>query len=203
MRLWLPLCVLTISLACRGTEPAPAAPSSASASTAPATPGRESPLAPEINPPGDIPDTQTFIVYESKSGGYLLEVPEGWARTEHGADVTFTGKLDGVSVSVAPAASAPTAASARAGRARSIQMSGRAVQIEEIQESTLPNNPVVMIRYTSNSEPNPVTLKQVRQENETYLFFKGGREAALTLWAPLGADNVDQWQRMARSFSWR
>jgi hypothetical protein len=36
----------------------------------------------------------------------------------------------------------------------------------------------------------------------TYVFYKNGKEAMLTVWAPLGADNVDQWNRMAKSFRW-
>jgi hypothetical protein len=67
----------------------------------------------------------------------------------------------------------------------------------------LPAGPVVQLDYTSNSEPDPVTSKQVRLENNAYLFYKNGKLATLTLWAPLGADNVDQWQQMAQSFRWQ
>jgi len=66
----------------------------------------------------------------------------------------------------------------------------------------LPGGNAVVVKYTSNSEPNAVTNKKVRLENETYLFFQNGKEAKVTLWAPQGADNVDQWQRMAKSFRW-
>jgi len=47
-------------------------------------------LAAEKNPPGDIPDNQVFLKYASAAGGYSLKVPEGWARIEDGADVSFT-----------------------------------------------------------------------------------------------------------------
>jgi hypothetical protein len=59
------------------------------------------------------------------------------------------------------------------------------------------------VGYASNSDPDPVSSKQIRQENNTYLFFKNGKLATLTLWAPQGADNVDQWQQMAQSFRWQ
>ena len=62
---------------------------------------------------------------------------------------------------------------------------------------------VVRIRYSSNSEPNAVTNKRIRLDNETIVFFNNGKEAALTLWAPQGADNADQWNRMSGSFRWR
>ena len=61
----------------------------------------------------------------------------------------------------------------------------------------------VRLSYECNSEPNPVTNKQIRLENETYFFYKSRRLAALRLWAPLGADNVDQWKRIAGSFQWK
>jgi hypothetical protein len=47
-----------------------------------------------------------------------------------------------------------------------------------------------------------VTGKQVRLENNFYLFLKNGKLALLTLWAPLGSDNVDQWNLIANSFKW-
>ena len=35
------------------------------------------------------------------------------------------------------------------------------------------------------------------------LFWKDGKLATLRLYAPYGADNVDQWRLMSRSFRWR
>jgi hypothetical protein len=71
-----------------------------------------------------------------------------------------------------------------------------------VQSVQLPIGPAVLITYTSNSDPNSVTGKQVRLENNRYLFFKNGKLATLTLSAPAGADNVDQWARIAHSFRW-
>jgi hypothetical protein len=66
----------------------------------------------------------------------------------------------------------------------------------------LPAGNVVLIVYTSNSEPNAVTNRQIRLENNRYLFFKAGKIVTLDLSAPVGADNVDQWKLMAESFHW-
>ena len=66
----------------------------------------------------------------------------------------------------------------------------------------LPTGKAVLIRYTSNSDANAVTNNRVRLENEAILFFNNGKEATLTLSAPQGADNVDQWNRMSKSFRW-
>lgn len=162
----------------------------------------ETAVAPEVNPPGDIPDSQAFVNYENTSGGYQLETPEGWARTEAGSGVKFVSKFNGVSVAVARAGVAPTVASARANEAKQIQTKGRAVSITGISEANLPGGKAIVIKYLSNSEPNPVTNRQIRLENVAYLFHENGKEATLTVWAPKGADNVDQWNRMSRSFHW-
>lgn len=163
----------------------------------------ENAVAPEVNPPGDIPDSQAFISYTNSAGKYQLDVPEGWARTESGPSVSFVNKFDGVKVDVAPTSSATKSpASVRADEARTLQAKGHAVSVNAIADVKLPAGNAVVIKYTSNSEPNTVTNKRVRLENETYLFFRNGQEAMLTLWAPQGADNVDQWQRMAKSFRW-
>jgi hypothetical protein len=162
----------------------------------------ETPVAPEKNPPGDIPDTQVFVEYHSAGGGYQIEVPEGWARGEQGTNVSFVDKLDGVKVTVIQAASAPTMDSVRTNEVAALMKSGRAVQVGKVQNVKLLAGTAVLVEYSSNSEPDSVTGKQIRLENQMYLFFQNGRLATLTLWAPLGADNVDQWQRISQSFRW-
>src|SRR5437588_12079317 len=89
----------------------------------------ENAVAPEVNPPGDIPDTQAFVSYTNSPGGFRLEVPEGWARTENGPSVSFINKFDGVKVDVGLSSSSapPTAASVRANEAKVIQAQGHAV----------------------------------------------------------------------------
>jgi hypothetical protein len=202
--------MLFAAAACKPRTEAPP-PQSASAPPTTATAGQnpaaatstESAVAPEVSPAGDIPDTQAFVLFTSDPGGYQIEVPEGWARSGDGTNVSFVNKLDGVQVSVTPATAAPTAATARGGEAKQIEQSGRAVKVTSVDNITLPSGPAVRIKYSSNSEPNAVTSKQVRLENETYLFFKNGKVAAVTVWAPQGADNADQWARMTKSFRWK
>ncbi len=163
----------------------------------------EKPVAPEVNPPGDIPDSQVFVEYISPQGRYELQVPEGWARTTVGTDVTFTDKLDGLSVAVSSAPTPPDPKSIRTAQAKTLRETGRAVKISHIKEVKVSGKPAVLLAYECNSEPNPVTDKQVRLENEVYFFYQGGKLAALRLWAPLGADNVDQWKLISQSFKWR
>lgn len=208
MRTLVPILFITLGAACTAKKDASQTQDTTTSSTTAAT-GTETPIsstetavAPEVNPPGDIPDTQAFVKYTNAAGAYQLEVPEGWARTEAGADVTFVNKFDGVSVAVTPASAAPTAASARTKEATQIQSQGHAVTINSVSEATLPGGKAVVIKYTSNSDLNPVTNKRIRLENIAYIFYKNGKEAKLTVWAPQGADNVDQWNRMANSFRW-
>jgi hypothetical protein len=211
MRSLVPIVLLTFGVACTAKDSGTTAKTdttstTASSSTETAITSTETAVAPEVNPPGDIPDSQTFVKFTNSTGGYQLEVPEGWAQLaappEYSSDVTFINKYDGVSVHIAPVATPPTAASAQTTEVKQIQSHGRAVTVTGVSEANLPTGKAVVIKYTSNSDPNPVTNKRIRLENATYVFYKNGKEAMLTMWAPLGADNVDQWNRMANSFRW-
>lgn len=163
----------------------------------------EKPIVPEINPVGDIPDNQAFIKYQSASGGYLIQVPERWARTENGTDVHFIDKFDGVQVQISKATELLSIDSIRKNQAAAIEKSGRAVTVKNIKQVKLNGGSAVVVSYESNSDPDPVTNKQVRLENESYYFNKNGSLACVTVWAPLGADNVDQWNFISNSFGWR
>jgi hypothetical protein len=142
------------------------------------------------------------VTYTSSSGHYQLEVPEGWAQTTNGSDVSFVSNLNALQVTLTTAATQPTAGTVRNDQAVRLQQTGRAIRDVNVRDVQLPNGPAVLITYTSNSDPNAVTNKQVRLENNRYLFFHNGKLATLTLSAPVGADNVDQWARIARSFKW-
>ena len=98
---------------------------------------------------------------------------------------------------------APTAASVRSGEVAALEKSGRAVKVGSVSEVKLPSGPAVRIVYTSNSDPNPVTNKQIRLENERTLLGHAGKVATVTFSAPAGADNADQWKLMNDSFRWR
>jgi hypothetical protein len=60
-----------------------------------------------------------------------------------------------------------------------------------------------LITYTSDSATDAVTGKRIRLENNSYVFARGGKSVRVDLWAPLGADNVDQWRKISRSFAWK
>jgi hypothetical protein len=162
----------------------------------------EKAVAPERNPPGDIPDSQVFIKYQSPLG-FLIEVPEGWARTDRSDGASFADKYNTIDVAVSPAAVAPTAERVKNKQAAQLKATGRAVSISSIKKVSVKHGSAVLIVYSSNSEPNPVTNKQLRLENNRYLYYRNGKLATLNLSAPYGADNVDQWKFISDSFQWR
>lgn len=202
----LALAATSLLLASCGKSSAPAtasAPPSASGAFAPSA-AAETPLPVLKGAAGDIPDTQVFITFRSASGGYSVEAPEGWARTENGNNVKFTDHFDGEQVSLSASPAAPTVDSARVRQVPAILGSSRAVTIEVVRSAILGNGTaVIVIAYSSNSEPDVVTGKQVRLSDLTYLYYRRGTVAALTLWAPSGTDNVDQWKRISESFRWQ
>jgi hypothetical protein len=163
---------------------------------------RETAVAPEKNPPGDIADDQVFIPYTSPLG-FSLKVPEGWSRVERTDGVRFNDKYNIIDLAVLNADQPPNAASVSAREAAELMKKGPAVEIKSIKDVKLKSGPAVLISYASNSEPNAVTTKQIRLEHHRYLLFRSGTLVSLDLAAPLGADNVDQWQLMSNSFQWR
>ncbi|WP_224315626.1 hypothetical protein [Microvirga puerhi] len=199
MRIHLAACLMTaalLSAAMQNAEPA-----LAQASNKP-LPVVEKPAPPEKNPPGDIPDDQVFIEYRSPQG-FSMQVPEGWARKDGGDSVSFSDKYNTIEVAVTSDLTQPTIASVKQAQVSTLESGGRAVKITQVKTTKLPAGETVSIAFGSNSEPNPVTNKAIRLENERYFFWKDGKLATLTLSAPFGADNADQWQLMSRSFRWQ
>lgn len=163
--------------------------------------GAEKAVTPEKNPPGDIPDSQVFVDYLSPLG-FTLSVPEGWSRTDAPDGATFADKYNTVTTRVGPSDQAP-AADVGDPRVAELVSSGHAVKVTGVKSAKLKFGSAILIVYSANSDPNPVTNKQIRLEGNRYLFFKDGKLATLDMTAPLGADNVDQWQLMANSFRWK
>ncbi len=159
-------------------------------------------VAPERNPPGDIPDNQVFVTYNSPDG-FSLKVPEGWSRTAIDHGVRFFDKYDEIDATLGTASAAPTIASVRTTEIPELEKAGHAVKITAVKGVKLTAGPAVRISYLSNSAPNPVTNKQIRLEHESFILFKDGKTVTLDLAAPAGADNVDQWQLISNSLHWK
>ena len=169
----------------------------------PTTPTASSavPAATESPPPGDIPDTTVYVPYRPSSGQYEVKVPEGWARTVLASGVSFTDKLNTITIQMVRAA-APTPASARAAEVPRIQGSAHGFVLAGVSAVTRPAGTAVLIRYSADSQPDPVTGKVFKDAIERYEFYRNGTEAVVTLAGPAGADNVDPWRTVTDSFRW-
>ena len=162
----------------------------------------EKPVAPEKNPPGDIPDNQVFIEYRSPLG-FKIKVPEGWARRESSDGVTFNDKYNTIALLMSQRVDAATVANVKQDDVSELEKTGKAVRVTAVKSVKLPAGSAVVVSYSSNSEPNPVTEKAVREENERYFFWQNRKLVTLTLSSPYGADNADQWDLMSKSFRWQ
>ncbi|HSS09146.1 MAG TPA: hypothetical protein VLL25_04625 [Acidimicrobiales bacterium] len=193
--------------------PAASAPASSAASAAASSPtgqttcgsgpstGSTSATGPEVNPPGDIPDNQAYVVYPASVGGYSIQVPEGWSRTERGSAVTFTDKFNSVRIesTQAPVASTPVSAQA--------ELPGLAANVACFQPGKVARvsrraGPAVLVTYRADSAPDQVTGKVVHQDLERYEFWRAGTEVVVTLASPQGSDNVDPWRKITDSLTW-
>lgn len=173
--------------------PSVAAPTSAAAS------GAQTPVPPESNPPGDIPDTVAFVAYRNVAGRYTFTHPEGWTQAETGASVTLTDKLNGVHVEPGTLTAPPTVAGARSTDVPLLRRSQPAFELRTIGAASVPSGTGVRVVYRRNSAPDQVTGRVYRDEVERYEIVSGGREVVMELFGPVGADNVDAYRTMVES----
>jgi hypothetical protein len=158
---------------------------------------------PESNPPGDIPDNTAFVTYTPPRRTYAVKVPEGWARTVRGEQVTFTDKYNSVNVTLVHAATRPTVTSARSAEVPAIAAATNCFTLRDVTTVTRAGaGTAVLVRYRADAAPDPVTGKSVRDDVERYEFWRSGTEAVLTLSGAQGADNVDPWKTVSDSFRW-
>ena len=158
--------------------------------------------ASESNPVGDIPDNQVYVPYTSPDGLFTVEVPEGWARTDAGNTVSFTDKLNTVTIQELTGRPQPTPDSVVAGELAEVVAHGGNVTVGKVEPVTLPAGPAIHATYSADSAPDPVTGRTVRDDVELFVFWRAGVEAQLTLSGPHGADNVDPWKKISTSFMW-
>src|ERR1700686_244367 len=88
----------------------------------------ETAVAPEKNPPGDIPDNQVFVQYTSRLG-FGIKVPEGWSRAERSDGARFSDKYNIIDLVVSKADQPPNAATATTRQAAQVRTEGRSVEI--------------------------------------------------------------------------
>jgi hypothetical protein len=193
-----------LAVSCSHATPASTGPSSSgTASPSPGATKTEAPVAVESNPPGDIPDSQVYVAYIASAGHFSIKVPEGWTRATAASTVSFSGKLNTVSLSWKPASSAPTVQSVQSNDVPQLKRTQRAFQFVSIKSVSLPAGPAVLLSFRANSAPNDVTGKQYRDEVLWYALYHNGTEVIVQLISPVGADNVDPWRIVSKSIQWQ
>jgi hypothetical protein len=180
-----------------GATTNPAAGSSASQPSA--SPTQQ---AAETNPAGDIPDNQAFVLYTAADGSFTMKYPEGWARTDAGADVVFSDKFNSITVAPHNGFYQPSEDFARTVEVPEIAASTTGFAPGNISTVQRPAGPVILITYQGDSPPSPVTGKSVTQDVQRYEFANAGRGVVVTLSAPAGSDTVDPWRVITDSFTW-
>jgi hypothetical protein len=150
---------------------------------------------------GDIPDNQVFLTFRDRAAGFSLRYPEGWAQRGSGNAVTFQDKNNVIRVVVrrgsvpTPAAVAAELASERAAQPSLSYAPAATVMVA--------GAPVVKVRYSTVSAPNPVTGKSVQLLVDRYVYAHGGKVATLDLGTARGVDNVDAYRMISESFRWQ
>jgi hypothetical protein len=187
-------------------------PSGSTGSTSPSLPdggtGQTGPTGPTPEAPGGatgfnpklnkIPDDQQYASFNNASGGYSVEYPKGWSAKGKGDDVTWESGKNSERVVVAST------------QKQSVRDVKRALRNNKAAKILLDPRTVSL----GSTRPVKSVFQQVGATNEQgaaikiivdqYRFYRGGKVATLDL-VTTGAvrrDNLDDWDRIARSFRW-
>jgi hypothetical protein len=142
------------------------------------------------------------VVFSPRNGGYSVKIPEGWARTSRGATISFTDKLNRISVSKANAASQSTLASVTSADVPALKAKVPRFSMGSLSLVIRHGGKAILLTYQGDSPPDPVTGKVVRDAFERYTYYRAGRRLDLTLSGPTNADNVDPWRIVSDSLRW-
>ncbi|MCU1429251.1 MAG: hypothetical protein JWL83_3251 [Actinomycetia bacterium] len=191
--------LMVILLAACGSSSHSGASGAAASSTTPST---VKPGTPEPSPSGDIPDNQAYVAYTMPTHAFVVKVPEGWSRREVNGVVSFTDKLNTITLQTAHQAAAPTIASVTSNELPAIARSSPQYVAGKMSVVTRHAGSAVLATYHADGTPNALTGKTVKLAVERYAFWRNGTEAVLTLSGPVTADNVDPWKLVTNSFAW-
>ena len=155
-----------------------------------------------MNPPGDIPDTQAYVVFSPTGGGYSVKTPEGWSRTSTATTSSFTDKLNRIQVSATAAPTQPTVASVNSTDVPLVKATVPKFAMGKVSTVVRRGGSAILLTYQGDSAPDQVTGKVVRDAFERYTFYRAGKRVDLTLSGPTNADNVDPWRIVSGSLRW-
>jgi hypothetical protein len=154
----------------------------------------------DSGPPGDVPDNQAFVTF--RSAEYSLKVPEGWPRTRQGVRVTFADKYNSIGIVTSGLGKRPTVGSVTKTELRELRKTTKGFAQPKVTTARRHAGTAILVTYRATSAPSAVTGKTVINDVERYEFWRAGKLAVLTLQAPRGSDNVDQWKIVTDSFAW-
>jgi hypothetical protein len=157
--------------------------------------------ATEVNPNGDIPDN-TQYVRNVFNGRASIVVPEGWTRQETAKSLSFTDKLNTVTLQTSVGSVSPTIGEVLKSEFPIIQKSQARASGAKVESVKLKGGQAILLIYTRDGLPNDVTGKVVREAVERFTFAKGTTRIDLILSAPISADNVDPWRIISNSYTW-
>ncbi|MBJ7595591.1 MAG: hypothetical protein JF886_12165 [Candidatus Dormibacteraeota bacterium] len=157
----------------------------------------------ETLPPGDIPDTVAYPTFTPATAGYVIRIPEGFARADTSSAIVFTFHFNSIRIESVKSPSAPTLASAQSTDVPAIRQSFANTTIGQISSVSRNAGPAVLVKFQADSQPDPVTGKTGRLDMERYEFWHNGTELIVTLAAPAGSDNVDPWLTVTNSLRWQ
>ena len=149
----------------------------------------------------DIPDNQVFLTFRDTAAGYSITFPEGWLQQGAGPNVTFQDKDNRLHVVISRGAPF-SGASVKADLA-SLKSATPSFRATPSTQLVLPSGAAFKVSYSTVSAPNPVTGKRVTLVVDRYYLSKAGKRAIVDLGAPKGADNVDAYRLIIKSFRWR
>jgi hypothetical protein len=175
--------------ACGGSSRSSSSSPTSSASSA----GTSSATTPDSVEVGDIPDTQVYVPFLDPAGVYTISVPQGWAQRTDATGVTFTDKLNAVTVTSAAQPTAPTDTSA---------VTPDVPADHKVSTVSRKAGSAILITYQTDSTPDEVTGKSRRLAVERYVFWKAAKQVTVTLSGAVGADNVDPWRTVTDSLTW-
>lgn len=130
-----------------------------------------------------------------------MKYPEGWAQNGSGPKVVFQDKSNLARV-VVQAGPRPTPASVRADMI-ALHSKVPSLLFQAPHARKISGAAALLVVYSTQSAPNPVTNKRVTLGVDRYYLWHKGKVAIVDLGTPRGVDNVDAYRLMIQSFRWR
>jgi hypothetical protein len=143
-----------------------------------------------------------FTPFTAQTGGFQVDVPQGWQHTERANYSSFADRLDLVTVQWAKAVAAPTIASVKKVDIPVLEAHARVFTLQSVEQAVRPAGTGIEIDYLQGGGPDVVTGRTAVDSVQRYLFFHDGVLVTLTLAGPKGTDDSRSWRTVTDSLFW-